>query len=63
MKISIDVDCKILMYADNSAILFSNKDPKVIKKTPLSSVMESCHDWIVDNKLSLYLGKIESIIF
>jgi hypothetical protein len=24
--------------------------------------MESCHDWLFDNKLSLHLGKTESVI-
>ncbi|XP_056010849.1 uncharacterized protein LOC125680728 [Ostrea edulis] len=62
MKISIDADCKVLLYADDSAILYSHKDPKVISNK-LSPVMESCHDWLVDNKLSLHLGKTKSIIF
>ena len=62
MQISIDPDCKVLLYADDSAILFSHKDPQVIS-SKLSSVMESCQDWLVDNKLSLHLGKTESIIF
>jgi hypothetical protein len=25
--------------------------------------MEPCHDWLVDNKLSFYLGKTDSAIF
>ena len=62
MQISIDPDCKVLLYADDSAILFSHKDPRVISDK-LSTVMESCQDWLVDNKLSLHLGKTESIIF
>ena len=62
MQISIDPDCKVLLYADDSAILFSHKDPRVISDK-LSTVMESCQDWLVDDKLSLHLGKTESIIF
>jgi hypothetical protein len=26
----ISVDCKLILYADDSALLFSNKDPKII---------------------------------
>ena len=26
-------------------------------------MLEQCHDWLVDNKLSLHLGKTESILF
>jgi hypothetical protein len=29
----------------------------------MSSMFEKCHDWLVDNKLSLHLGKTESILF
>ena len=59
---SIDSNCKVLLYADDTAILFSHKDPCFISKK-LSDMLESCHEWLVDNKLSLHLGKTESIIF
>ena len=52
----------MLLYADDTAIFFSHKDPNVISST-LSSAMHSCHDWLTDNKLSLHLGKTESILF
>ena len=55
MQISSDPDCKVLLYADDSAILFSHKDPRVISDK-LSTVMRSCQDWLVDNKLSLHLA-------
>ena len=29
----------------------------------LSNDLKSCHDWLVDNKLSLHLGKTECILF
>ena len=32
MSISINSDCKLLLYADDSTILFSHKDPQVISK-------------------------------
>lgn len=62
LKISIDSDCKVLLYADDTAILFSHKDPKIISEK-LSLMLESCKNWLTDNKLSLHLGKTESILF
>jgi len=62
LKISIDSECKVLIYADDTCILFSHNNPKVIAQK-LSKMLESCHDWLVDNKLSLHLGKTESILF
>ena len=62
MVTSIDSDCKLLLYADDSTILFSHKDPNVISEK-LGKVLESCSSWLVDNKLSLHLGKTESILF
>lgn len=62
MGISISSECKLLLYADDSAILFSHTDPDVISKK-LSSELESCGKWLVDNKLSLHLGKTECILF
>ena len=62
MVTSIDSDCKLLLYANDSTILFSHKDPKVISEK-LGKVLESCSSWLVDNKLSLHLGKTESILF
>ena len=54
MFTSVSVDCKLILYADDSAILFSHKNPEV---------MESCSSWLVDNKLSLHLGKTECVLF
>lgn len=62
MVISIDPECKLLLYADDSTILFSHRDPAQIANK-LGKVLESCSDWLVDNKLSLHLGKTECILF
>ena len=62
MSISISPECKLLLYVDDSAILFSHKDPEVISRK-LSSELESCSKWLVDNKLSLHLGKSECVLF
>ena len=58
----ISVDCKVLLYADDSALLVSGKDPKIIADK-LSIEFESCREWMIDNKLSLHLGKTEAILF
>ena len=62
MEISISPECKLLLYADDSAILFSYKNPEFISRK-LSSELQSCSKWLVDNKLSLHLGKTERILF
>ena len=58
----ISVDCKLLLYADDSTLLVSNKDPKVVADK-LSHELESCRQRLIDNKLSLHLGKTETILF
>lgn len=58
----ISVKCNLLLYADDSALFISGKDPIVIAKV-LSEELESCRQWLINNKLSLHLGKTESIIF
>ena len=62
MVVSIDPDCKLLLYADDSTILFSHRDPDQIANK-LGKVLESCSELLVDNKLSLHLGKTECILF
>ena len=58
----ISVNCKLLLYADDSALLVDGKDPSEIADK-LSSELESCQQWLIDNKLSLHLGKTETILF
>ena len=43
MVTSIDTDCKLILYAGDSAILFAHKDADVISQK-LSTVMESCSE-------------------
>ena len=40
MVISVSADCKLILYADDSAILFAHKNHEVISQK-LSNVMES----------------------
>jgi len=59
---SADANNKLLLYADDSAILDTGKDRLQIEQE-LSKEHQSVSEWLVDNKLSLYLGKTESILF
>ena len=60
MEISISLESKLFLYADDSAILFSHKDPEVISRK-LGSELEFCSKWLIDNKLSSHMGKTECI--
>ena len=62
MSISINTDCKLLLYADDSTIMFSHKNPEFISEK-LGKELETCSEWLIDNKLSLHLGKTECILF
>jgi len=53
---------KLLLYADDSAILVAGKNRSVIEKE-LSDELQSVSQWLIDNKLSLHLGKTETILF
>ena len=54
------VKCKLILYADDSALLVSGKDVKVIQEM-LGKELCALTSYLVDNKLSFYLGKTESI--
>ena len=56
------VNNKLLLYADDSAILVADKHTSNIEKL-LKKELEMVSDWLIDNKLSLHLGKTESILF
>ncbi len=56
------VRCKLLLYADDSALLVSGRSVKEIE-TELSSELSNVRTWLIDNKLSLHLGKTQSILF
>ena len=62
MELSISPESKLLLYADDSAILYSHKDPKVISEK-LDLELEMCSKWLIDNKLSLHMGKTECVLF
>ena len=58
----MSLKCKLLLYADDSALIISGKKPKKIAEE-LSKELNSCRNWLIDNKLSLHLGKTEAILF
>ena len=58
----ISVTCKLLLYADDSTLIVPGLDPKDIADT-LTMELNSCKQWLIDNKLSLHLGKTESLLF
>ena len=56
------VTCKLSLYADDSALLFLHSDAAIIAEW-LSQELSMCKRWLVDNKLSLHIGKTESLLF
>jgi len=56
------VNCKLMLYADDSALLVSGKSIPEIEEA-LSAELKNVQEWLIDNKLSLHLGKTESILF
>ena len=56
------VNCKLLLYADDSVLLTSGKDVSEIDGV-LSRELESLSEWLEENRLSLHLGKSKSILF
>ncbi len=56
------VKSRLLLYADDSVLLVSHRDPRVISNT-LSLELKLCNEWLIDNRLSLHLGKTEAILF
>ena len=51
---NLSINCRLSLYADDSALLFSGRDPDVIAER-LSVELSTCKRWLVDNKLSLHV--------
>ena len=62
MELSTSRESKLLLNADDSAILYSHKDPKVISEK-LGLEVEMCSKCLIDNKLSMYMGKTVCVLF
>ena len=58
------VDCDLLLYADDSCLVFGDNNINEIEKQ-LNKNFNSLCDWFVDNKLSIHFGedKTKSILF
>ena len=50
------VDCELLLYADDTCLIFQHKDITKIETT-LNNNFSMFFDWFVDNKLSIHFGK------
>ena len=61
---SQSVSCDLLLYADDSCLVFEGKDIDEIENR-LNTDFNSLCDWFVDNKLSIHFGedKTKSIVF
>ena len=59
---STAVTCDLLLYADDSALVVTGKDPSQIENR-LGHELQNISVWLEQNKLSLHLGKTESILF
>ena len=55
------VNCDLFLYADDSTLLVSGKNPTDIQNT-LSIELNAIRGWLEENKLSIHLGKTESIL-
>ena len=55
-------DYELFLFADDSALLVSGRDKSQVERA-LSSELRKICTWLADNKLSIHLGKTESILF
>ena len=59
---SAEVKHKLLLYADDATILVSGTNIESVQSL-LSGELEMVSEWLIGNKLSLHLGKTESMLF
>ena len=55
-------ECKVYHFADDTNLLFSDPDPKQIKKV-MNKELKLLYEWLCANRLSLNVAKTEFIIF
>ena len=53
------VKSNLLLYADDSCLMYQHKDIAIIKKI-LNEDFQNISDWFVDNKLSIHFGDDKS---
>ena len=56
------VSCKLMLYADDSILLVPGNNVTYISNS-LQLQLGLIRDWLAINKLSLHIGKTESILF
>ena len=58
------VNSDLLLYADDTCLMYTGKDIKMIQEQ-LSTDFSSICDWFIDNKLSVHFGeeKTKSVLF
>ena len=49
--------CRLSLYADDSALVFSGSDSEYVANF-LGAELSICKKWLVDNRLSLHLGRL-----
>lgn len=59
---SSSVQCDLYLYADDSALVISGRTVEAVESR-LAKELKNVSNWLVDNRLSLHLGKTESIIY
>ena len=55
------ITTKMLLYADDTILLCSGKDPEFVAQQ-LSSALLQCYHWFTNNRLVMHSGKTESIL-
>lgn len=53
-------ECNMFLYADDAALLFSDKETNRIQEK--LGELDKVKDWLSENKLLLHLGKTETIL-
>ena len=59
---SMALNCDLALYADDSALIASGPDSDTVARF-LTEQMTKCSAWLIDNRLSLHVGKTECILF
>ena len=59
------IDCELLLYADDTCLIFQHKDIHEIEIVLNKNFIRTLCDWFVDNKLSIHFveDKTKSILF
>ena len=60
--LSTSVSCKMLMYADDTILIIADKNVSRISEQ-LSKEVANCYQWLTNNRLSMHMGKTETIVF